>query len=226
MTRLLALLGFDRRIARVRETVNEGVMAAEDRVQLLRMAWDDEKLRLRRMVLLLIALVGLTLMMTSLLSMAVIVHFWDTPHRATAAWLVALTWLLLWAIAVWMLLSTLKNTPASVEAAREELSRDREWLQQRFGDDDDDTPKVRPATRQELVDRIEGQRRRLMLQDRMEAMAEEMPEPESTTEKAMRVASEHPMAVGAAAAVVVAVLGPRRLLKTASLILPILWKFR
>lgn len=226
MTRLLALLGLDRRIARVRESVNEGVMAAEDRVQLLRMAWDDEKLRLRRVVLLLLALVGLTLMMAALLSMAVIVHFWDSPHRATAAWLVALTWLLLWAFALWWLLATLKDTPASVAAARDELSRDRDWLEKRFGDDEDDTPKVRPATRQELIDRIERQRRRLALQDRMEAVADEAPAPETTSDKAMRLAREHPMAVGATAAVVLAAVGPRRMLRTAGWVLPILWKLR
>lgn len=225
MTRLLALLGLDRRIARVREVLSEGVMAAEDRVQLLRMAWEDEKLRLRRMLLLLLALVGLTLMMAALLSMAVIVQFWDGPHRVTSAWSVALTWLALWAIAVWALLATLKDTPASVAAARDELARDRDWLEQRFGDEDD-TPKLRPATRQELVDRIEHQRRRLALQDRMEAVADEAPAPEGTSDKALRVAREHPMAVGAATAVVLAVVGPRRLLRTASWVLPILWKFR
>ena len=225
MKRLLALLGVDRRIAHARAMLGEGTMAAEDRVQLLRMAWDEEKLRLRQVLLLLLALVGLTLMMTSLLSVAVIVQFWDTPHRATAAWLVAAAWLLLWGGALWGLLATLKDTPPTVAAARDEFARDKDWLEQRFTDEDK-PPKVRPATRQELVDRIERQRRRLALQERMEAVAEEAPAPESTSDKAVRLVQEHPMAAGAAAAVLLAVVGPRRVVRVTGWVLPILWKLR
>lgn len=225
MKQLLALLGIERRIAHAREVLGEGVMAAEDRVQLLRMAWDEEKLRLRRLLLLLLALVGLTFMMTALLSVAVIVQFWDTPYRATAAWAVALAWLVLWGGAIWALLATIQDTPPTVAVARDELARDRDWLEQRFGDEDR-PPKVRPATRQELVDRIERQRRRLALQERMEAVADEAPRPESTSEKALRLAREHPMAAGAAAAVALAAIGPRRVLRVAGWALPILWKLR
>lgn len=225
MKRLLALLGIDQRIAYAREAIAEGAMAAEDRVQLLRMAWDEEKLRLRRLLLLLLALVGLTLMMTALLSVAVIVQFWDTPYRAMAAWLVALVWLVLWGAAIWALLATIQTTPPTVAVARDELARDRDWLEQRFGDEDK-PPKVRPATRQELVDRIERQRRRLALQERMEAVADETPLPESTSEKVVRLAREHPMAAGAAAAVILAAVGPRRVLRVAGWALPILWKLR
>ncbi|RYF30300.1 MAG: phage holin family protein, partial [Comamonadaceae bacterium] len=46
--RLLALFGLDARIRRVRVALGEGAQAAEDRVQLVRMAWDDEKQRLKR----------------------------------------------------------------------------------------------------------------------------------------------------------------------------------
>lgn len=225
MKQLLALLGIDHRIAYAREAIAEGAMAAEDRVQLLRMAWDEEKLRLRRLLLLLLALVGLTFMMTALLSVAVIVQFWDTPYRATAAWLVALVWLVLWGGAIWALLATIQTTPPTVAVARDELARDRDWLEQRFGDEDK-PPKVRPATRQELVDRIERQRRRLALQERMEAVADEAPLPESTSDKAVRLAREHPMAAGAAAAVILAAVGPRRVLRVAGWALPILWKLR
>ena len=225
MNQLLALLGIDRRIAHARELIAEGAMAAEDRVQLLRMAWEEEKLRLRRLLLLLLALVGLTFMMTALLSVAVIVQFWDTPYRATAACLVALVWLVLWGAAIWALLAAIQDTPPTVAVAREELARDRDWLEQRFGDDDK-PPKVRPATRQELVDRIEHQRPRLALRDRMEAVADEAPLPESTTDKALRMAREHPMATGAAAAVLLAAVGPRRVLGVAGWVLPILWKLR
>lgn len=225
LNQLLALLGLDRRIAHARAVIGEGAMAAEDRVQLLRMAWDEEKLRLRRLLLLLLALVGLTFMMTALLSVAVIVQFWDTPYRVTAAWLVALMWLVLWGGSLWALLTTIKDTPPTVAVARDELARDRDWLEQRFGDEDK-PPKVRPANRQELVDRIERQRRRLALQERMEAVADEAPAPESTSDKAVRLAREHPMATGAAAAVLLAAIGPGRVLRVAGWVLPVLWKLR
>lgn len=225
LSQLLALLGLDRRIAHARAVIGEGAMAAEDRVQLLRMAWDEEKLRLRRLLLLLLALVGLTFMMTALLSVAVIVQFWDTPYRTTAAWLVALVWLALWGGSLWALLTTIKNTPPTVAVARDELARDRDWLEQRFGDEDK-PPKVRPANRQELVDRIERQRRRLALQERMEAVADEAPASESASDKALRMAREHPMATGAAAAVLLAAVGPRRVLTVAGWVLPVLWKLR
>ena len=225
MMRVLAWLGIEQRIAHVRAMVGEGAMAAEDRVQLLRMAWDEEKLRLRQVLLLLLALVGLTFMMTALLSVAVIVQFWDSPHRTTAAWLVALAWLLLWGGALLALLRVIKDTPPTVAVARDEFARDRDWLEQRFGDEDK-PPKVRPATRQELVDRIEHQRRRMALQERMEAVADEAPAPESPSTKALRLASEHPMATGAAAAVLLAAVGPGRVLRVAGWVLPILWKLR
>lgn len=225
LVRVLALLGIGERIARVRSMVSEGAMAVEDRAQLLRMAWDDEKERLRRVLLLLLALVGLTLMMAALLSIAVIVHFWETPHRALAAWLVALTWIGLWIAALWALLATLKATPPSVDIARHELARDREWLEQHFGDEDG-PPKVRPTTREQLVDRIEMQRRRLALQERMEAVAEEAPAPETTSEKATRLFREHPVAAGAGAAALLALVGPRRVVRVAGWVLPILWKLR
>ncbi|RYF82349.1 MAG: phage holin family protein [Comamonadaceae bacterium] len=223
--RVLAWLGIEQRIERVRAMVGESAMAAEDRAQLLRMAWDEEKLRLRQLLLLLLALVGLTFMMTALLSVAVIVQFWDGPYRTTAAWLVALAWLLLWGGALFALLRTIKDTPPTVAVARDELARDLAWLEQRFGDEDK-PPKVRPTTREELVDRIEHQRRRMALQERMEAVAEEAPQPESPSNKALRVATEHPMAAGAAAAVLLAVVGPGRVLRVAGWVLPILWKLR
>lgn len=225
MTRLLALLGIDHRIERVRTVAGEGWAAAEDRAQLLGMAWDEEKLRLKRLLLLLLALVGLTLLAATLLSVAVIVHFWDSPQRALAAWIVALVWTGLWAAAVWGLLRTLGDTPETVQIARDELARDQQWLERRFGDPDK-PPKVRPATRRELLDRIERQRRRLELEERLEAAAAEAPEPESASAKAVRLARAHPMAAGAAAAVVVALVGPRRLARVAGWALPVLWKFR
>jgi hypothetical protein len=58
--RLLSLFGLDARIRRLRIAAAEGALAAEDRVQLLRMAWEDEKQRLKLMLVLVVAVLGLT----------------------------------------------------------------------------------------------------------------------------------------------------------------------
>jgi hypothetical protein len=241
MKRLLALLGIDARLRRVRSTFNEASLAAEDRAQLLRMAWDDEKARIKRLTGLVFALSALSLGVALLLSVAVVVHFWATPQREMAAWLVAGFWLVLWVAALIGLLVTLRGASLAIEPARRELMRDWEWMQSRFeGDGHDAKPREpRPATQRELLDRIERQRRRLMLEERLEAVAKAAaPEPavasgrgkELSAALAVQLAKEHPIATGAVAAVVVAVIGPRRLVRTAGWlvprVLPILWKLR
>jgi len=232
MNRLLSLFGIDERIARLRSAVSESVIAAEDRTQLARMALADLKVPLQRMAALLVALVGLTIVMAVLLSLAVIVHFWDTPQRSTAAWVVAVVWIVLWAGAIVGLLASLRGAASAVEPAQLELERDIDWLQARFGDEDKPRP-PRPATMAELLDRIEGQRQRLALAERLEAAAQAAEaeaaaagEREPLQARAVRLTREHPVAAGAAAAVLLAAVGPRRVFKAASWALPILWKLR
>ncbi|MFS2163888.1 phage holin family protein, partial [Variovorax sp. Varisp62] len=87
--RLSSLFGLNARIRRLRIAAAEGALAAEDRVQLLRMAWEDEKQRLKLLLVFSLAVLGLTTVTVALLSVAVVVHFWETPHRIAAAWSVA-----------------------------------------------------------------------------------------------------------------------------------------
>ena len=91
MNRILSMLGLEARLRRLKIAAGEGAMAAEDRAQLLRMAWDAERQRLRSVVVLTVAVMALTTVTVALLSVAIVVHFWDSPHRATAAWCIALT---------------------------------------------------------------------------------------------------------------------------------------
>jgi hypothetical protein len=58
--RLRSLFGLDARIRRLRIAAAEGALAAEDRVQLLRMTWEDEKQRLKLMLVFVVAVLGLT----------------------------------------------------------------------------------------------------------------------------------------------------------------------
>lgn len=146
--RLLSLFGLDARLRRLRIAAAEGALAAEDRVQLLRMAWEDEKQRLKLMLVLVVAVLGLTTVAVALLSMAVVVHFWETPHRIAAAWSVAGVWVLLWLGAALGLFLTLRNASNSFMPARREFERDWAWVQDSFGlgkDPDQDEEAPRPG---------------------------------------------------------------------------------
>jgi len=155
--RLLSLFGLDARIRRLRIAAAEGALAAEDRVQLLRMAWEDEKQRLKLTLVLVVAVLGLTTVAVALLSMAVVVHYWDTPYRVTAAWVVAGVWVVLWLAAAIGLMRSLSNASNSFVPTFQEFERDWAWVQDRFnlGKDpelDDEAPRPpRPATREELL---------------------------------------------------------------------------
>ncbi|MBD9668259.1 putative membrane protein YqjE [Variovorax paradoxus] len=239
--RLLSLFGLDARLRRLRIAAAEGALAAEDRVQLLRMAWEDEKQRLKLMLVLVVAVLGLTTVAVALLSMAVVVHFWETPHRIAAAWSVAGVWVLLWLGAALGLFLTLRNASNSFIPARREFERDWAWVQDSFGlgkdpDQDEEAPRPRrPATREELLARMERQRERIATMQgagparpaaATGASSEAPPVDESAAAAALRIAREHPVATGVAAAVAVAVLRPKRLLRWAAFIAPVLWRMR
>lgn len=240
--RLLSLFGLDARIRRLRIAAAEGALAAEDRVQLLRMAWEDEKQRLKLMLILVVAVLGLTTVTVALLSVAVVVNFWETPYRTTAAWSVAGVWVVLWLAAVVGLLLTLRNASNSFVPARHEFERDWTWVQDQFGlgkdpDQDEEAPRPpRPATREELLARMERQRERIATlqggRETQPAAADgqgerDMPPPnESAGAAALRIARAHPVATGVVAAAAVVVIRPKRLLRWAAFLAPVLWRMR
>lgn len=236
MKKILSLLGLDARIRRLKIALGEGAMAAEDRAQLVRMAWDAEKQRLQAVIALTVAVLALTTVTVALLSVAIVVHFWDSPYRATAAWCVALVWVLLWLGAVIALLSNLRQASAAIEPAKAELARDWAWMQDRFGignaGQPPGTPRPsRPETQEQLLARIARQRQRIaVLKAASDDEAARPPKPppanETPSEAAIRLAREHPVATAAAAAVLVAVVKPRRLLRWAAFVAPVLWRMR
>ncbi len=240
--RLLSLFGLDARIRRLRIAAAEGALAAEDRVQLLRMAWEDEKQRLKLMLILVVAVLGLTTVTVALLSVAVVVHFWETPYRITAAWSVAAVWVVLWLAAAVGLLLTLRNASNSFVPARHEFERDWTWVQDQFGlgkdpEQGDDAPRpARPTTREELLARMARQRERIATlqggRETQPAAAEganehDAPPPnESAGSAALRMARAHPVAAGVVAAAAVVVIRPKRLLRWAAFLAPVLWRMR
>ncbi|KQW54486.1 phage holin family protein [Variovorax sp. Root411] len=240
--RLSSLFGLNARIRRLRIAAAEGALAAEDRVQLLHMAWEDEKQRLKLMLVFSLAVLGLTTVTVALLSVAVVVHFWETPYRITAAWSVAGVWIVLWLAAAVGLLLTLRNASNAFVPARREFERDWDWVQDRFGlgkdpEQDEGAPRPpRPATREELLARMDRQRQRIAtMQGGREAQpadgsgsgeGEAPPPNESAPAAALRIARAHPVATGVVAAVAVVVVRPKRLLRWAAVIAPILWRMR
>ena len=128
----LSLLGLEAFVARWRANVIEGAIAAEDRLELARLEWLDQKQRLQQMLVLLIAVTGLTVVTLVLVSMAILVQFWDTPHRVMVAWVVAGVWLGAWCAAIIKLVSVARSTGSGFALTRRELSQDWRDIKERL----------------------------------------------------------------------------------------------
>lgn len=120
----ISLLGLEAFVARWRAAVIEGAIAAEDRVELAHLEWRDQKRRLRQLLVLTLAVAALTVVTMILLSLALMVQFWDSPQRILVAWLIAGTWLLAWAGALMALLSVARQAGNAFGLTRRELSKD------------------------------------------------------------------------------------------------------
>ena len=120
----LSLLGLDGWIARWRSAVIEGASAAEDRIMLARLEWADQKRRLAQLVVLAVLLGALAVVALLLLSLAVLVQFWDTPQRALVAWLLAGGWVLACAAVLAALVSLARRAGNAFALTRQEFSQD------------------------------------------------------------------------------------------------------
>ena len=120
----ISLLGLESFVLRWRAAVIEGAMAVEDRAELARLEWQDQKRRLRQILLLTIAVAALTVVALILLSAALLVQFWDTPHRILVTWLVAGGSLVAWAASLVALVSVLRHAGSAFALTRKELAQD------------------------------------------------------------------------------------------------------
>jgi uncharacterized membrane protein YqjE len=127
-----SLLGLDAFVARWRANVIEGAIAAEDRMELARLEWQDQKQRLQHMLVLTILVAGLTVVALIMFSLAVLVHFWDTPQRTLVGWIVAGAWVAGWVAALTALVSVAKRARNGFALTRRELAQDWRDIKERL----------------------------------------------------------------------------------------------
>lgn len=120
----MSLLGLDNFSARMRANLNEGAIAAEDRLALARLEWEAQKKRLQAILVLAILMGGITVVALVTLSIAILVQMWDTPQRVVVAWVMAGVWVLAWLAGLSVLVSTLRKSRDPFELTRAELARD------------------------------------------------------------------------------------------------------
>ncbi|MFN4118313.1 phage holin family protein [Acidovorax sp.] len=128
----LALLGLEPLVNRWRANIIEGAIAVEDRMALARLEWQDQKQRLQQILILIILVAGLTVVALIMLSLAVLVHFWDTPQRTLVGWLVAGVWTLGWVVALASLVSVAQRAGDGFALTRRELSQDWRDIKERL----------------------------------------------------------------------------------------------
>jgi uncharacterized membrane protein YqjE len=128
----LALLGLETFAARCRVAAIEGAIAAEDRLELARLEWEDQKRSLFKLAALCAAVAGLTVVSAVTISLAVIVYFWDTPYRSAAGGWVAGLWLLLWVVGLVALIRTARSAGQGFPLTRRELAQDWQDIKERL----------------------------------------------------------------------------------------------
>ncbi|MFA9286154.1 MULTISPECIES: phage holin family protein [unclassified Comamonas] len=120
----LSVLGVDDMLLRFRALLSESAMAAEDRMDLLAIEWQEQKKNLIWLVLMGLVVAGLTIVALTVLSGAIIISFWDTPNRMLATWLVAGVWLVLWLGVLAFLYFTTKKAANPFQLTKTVLRQD------------------------------------------------------------------------------------------------------
>lgn len=118
------MLGLDDVRARVQATVMEGALALDDRVTLAQLEWRLQKHRLLRAAVLALLVGCLMVVALVLLSLALVLQFWDAPQRMVVVWALALGWLAALAVALWSLGKVLRAINNGFALTRRELAQD------------------------------------------------------------------------------------------------------
>lgn len=127
-----SILGLEAFVTRWRANVIEGAIAAEDRMELARLEWQDQKQRLQHMLVLTVLVGGLTVVALIMFSLAVLVHFWDSPERTLVAWIVAGVWVAGWGAALASLIAVAQRARNGFALTRRELAQDWRDIKERL----------------------------------------------------------------------------------------------
>lgn len=128
----LSLLGLDAFVARWQAAGLEGAIAAQDRLELAHLEWQDQKKRLVQLLVLTIGVLALTVVAMVVLSIALMVQFWETDHRTLVAWCVAGVWVVVWGGALASLISIATTSAEAFAFTRRELVRDWNDIKERL----------------------------------------------------------------------------------------------
>ena len=128
----LSLLGLDAFVARWKAAGLEGAIAAQDRLELAHLEWQDQKKRLVQLLVLAIGVSAMTVVALVVLSVALMVQFWDTDHRTMVAWIVAGVWVVGWGGALAALISIATASAEAFAFTRRELLRDWHDIKERL----------------------------------------------------------------------------------------------
>lgn len=120
----MSLLGLDIFLARWRLASAEGALAAQDRLELAQLEWQQQKRHWIKLVALSLAVLALAVLSLVVFSMALIIHFWDTPQRSLVAWMLTGFWFMLWASAVVGVISVALRGGDAFCLTRRELKQD------------------------------------------------------------------------------------------------------
>ena len=129
---LTSLLGLDSLAERFRLNLTEAAMAAEDRADLAHLEWRQLKQRFQTLTVLAIVLGALTVVVLMVLTLAVLVQFWDSEHRTLVAWLLAGGWAVVWALGLWRLMAAVKQLSSPFRLTRHELKSDWKALKEKI----------------------------------------------------------------------------------------------
>ena len=129
---LFSLLGLDGLMARWRANMIEGAIALEDRADLARLEWADQKSRLIRLVILAVIAGGLTVIALIMFSLALLVQYWDTPNRAFVAWTLAVIWGVAWIAVLVAIIVTGKRASSGFALTRQVLAEDWKNVKERL----------------------------------------------------------------------------------------------
>lgn len=127
----MSLFGLDTKVARARSNFSELAVAVEDRLELARLEWAEHQRILTRLAILGVALLCVGTVAALVVTLAVLIQFWDTPWREAAGWSLAVLWLALVLVLALRLQHWAQSLGGLFVLTRAELRRDLENFKQR-----------------------------------------------------------------------------------------------